>query len=45
MLAMANSQIELKDTRTARRTLEQLIKLHPESEAAAAGRDRLSRLR
>lgn len=45
MLAMANSQIELKDSRTARKTLEQLIKLHPESEAAAAGRERLSRLR
>lgn len=45
MLAMANSQIELKDTRTARRTLEQLVKTHPESEAAAAGKQRLARLR
>jgi tol-pal system protein YbgF len=45
MLAMANSQIELKDTRSARRTLEDLVKAHPDSEAAAAGRERLARLR
>jgi len=45
MLAMANSQIELKDVRAARRTLEDLIKAHPDSEAAAAGRERLARLR
>lgn len=45
MLAMANSQIELKDARAARRTLEDLVKAHPESEAAAAGRERLARLR
>ena len=45
MLAMANSQIELKDVRSARRTLEDLVKTHPDSEAAAAGRDRLARLR
>lgn len=45
MLAMANSQIELKDTRGSRRTLEDLVKTHPTSEAAAAGRERLARLR
>ncbi|WP_439115309.1 tol-pal system protein YbgF [Hydrogenophaga sp.] len=45
MLAMANSQVELKETRAARRTLEELVKAHPESEAAAAGRERLARLR
>ena len=45
MLAMANSQIELKDVRSARRTLEDLVKTHPDSEAAAAGRERLARLR
>jgi tol-pal system protein YbgF len=45
MLAMANSQIELKDGRSARRTLEDLVKTHPDSEAAAAGRERLARLR
>lgn len=45
MLAVANSQIELKDARGARRTLEDLVKAYPESEAAAAGRERLARLR
>ncbi len=45
MLAMANSQFELKDPRTARKTLEDLVKAYPNSEAAAAARDRLARLR
>ncbi len=45
MLAMANSQAELKDNRAARRTLEQLIAAHPQSEAAVAARERLARLR
>ena len=45
LLAMANSQLELKDTRSARRTLEDLIKIYPQSEAAAAGKDRLARLK
>jgi tol-pal system protein YbgF len=45
MLAMANSQVELKDSRSARRTLEDLMKAYPDSEAAAAGRERLARLR
>lgn len=45
MLAMANSQIELKDTKGSRKTLEDLVKAHPNSEAAAAGRERLARLR
>lgn len=45
MLAMANSQVELKDSKSAQRTLEMLVKSHPQSEAAAAGRERLSRLR
>ena len=45
LLAMANSQIELKDPKASRRTLEDLVKAHPNSEAAAAGRERLARLR
>lgn len=44
-LAVANSQMELKDTRAARRTLEDLVKAYPQSEAAEAARERLSRLR
>lgn len=45
LLAMANSQLELKDVRSARRTLEDLIRLYPQSEAATAGKDRLARLK
>lgn len=45
LLAIANSQVELKDARSARKTLEDLIKGYPQSEAAAVARDRLSRLR
>lgn len=45
LLAMANCQIELKDVRAARRTLEDLIKIYPQSEAAATGNDRLARLK
>ncbi|MES2529605.1 MAG: tol-pal system protein YbgF [Pseudomonadota bacterium] len=44
VLSIANCQIELKDTRSARRTLEDLTKAYPQSEAAQAGRERLSRL-
>jgi len=45
LLAVANSQQELKDNRAARRTLEDLIRLYPQSEAAAAGKDRLAKLK
>lgn len=44
-LAIANCQIELKDTTAARKTLGDLIKAYPQSEAAAAARERLARLR
>ena len=44
-LAVANCQIELKDLRAAKRTLEDLVKAHPQSEAAATAKDRMSRLR
>lgn len=44
-LAIANCQSELKDAKSARKTLEDLIKSHPQSEAAATARDRLSRMR
>ena len=45
VLSIANCQIELKDTRAARRTLEDLTKAYPQSEAAQAGRERLARLK
>ncbi len=44
-LAIANCQVELKDTRGARKTLEDLIKVYPQSEAAVAAKERLARLR
>ncbi len=44
-LAIANCQIELKDAKAARRTLEDLIKSHPASEAASAAKERLSKLK
>ncbi|HSM21433.1 MAG TPA: tol-pal system protein YbgF [Rubrivivax sp.] len=45
LLAMANSQAEMKDVRAARRTLDQLLKTYPQSEAAQAGRHRLAALK
>ncbi len=44
-LGLANSQIELKAISAARKTLEDLIKVYPQSEAAVAAKDRLSKLR
>lgn len=45
VLSIANCQVELKDSRAARRTLEDLVRLHPQSEAAQAARERLAKLR
>ncbi len=45
VLSIANCQIELKDTRAARKTLDDLMKAYPQSEAAGAARERLARLR
>ena len=45
MLAIANVQIELKDLKSARKSLDDLIKAHPTTETAATARDRLARLR
>ncbi len=44
-LSIANCQIELKDMRAARKTLEDLMKVYPQSEAAVAAKERLARLR
>ncbi|MCH8181510.1 MAG: tol-pal system protein YbgF [Proteobacteria bacterium] len=41
LLSIANCQVELKDSDAARRTLEQLVKQYPQTEAAQAARDRL----
>lgn len=45
VLSIANCQIELKNTKAARKTLEDLAKAYPQSEAAAAGKERLARLK
>lgn len=45
MLAVSNAQIELKDSKAARKTLDDLIKSHPQSDAAQAARERLPKLR
>lgn len=44
-LSIANCQVELKDTRSARKTLEDLLRAYPQSEAAMAAKERLSRLK
>lgn len=45
MLAVANCQIEMKDVRGARKTLDELLKAYPTSEAAVAGKERLGTLK
>jgi tol-pal system protein YbgF len=45
VLSIANCQIELKDNASARKTLDDLVKAYPQSEAASAARERLTRFR
>jgi TolA-binding protein len=45
VLAIANCQLEIKDNKAARKTLEDLVAKYPSSEAAAAARDRLARFK
>ena len=45
LLALANCQAEMKDTKAARKTLDELVKAYPQSEAAAAAKDRIAALR
>jgi tol-pal system protein YbgF len=45
LLALANCQIELKDSKGARKTLEELIANYPQSEAAQAGRERIKQVK
>ncbi len=44
-LSMANSQVELKDAKSARKSLEDLVKIYPQSEAASVAKERLARLK
>jgi tol-pal system protein YbgF len=45
LLSIANCQVELRDTAGARRTIGELVKAYPKSEAAQAGRERLAALK
>lgn len=45
LLALANCQIELKDLKSAKRSLEDLLKAYPGTEAAQAGKERLQALK
>ena len=45
LLALANSQAEMKDPRGARKTIDELVKAYPQSEAAQAGKERLATLK
>jgi tol-pal system protein YbgF len=45
MLAIANCQLEMKDARGARKTLDELISKYAGTEAAAAGKERLGRMK
>ena len=45
MLSVANCQLEMKDVKSARKTLDDLMKKYPQSESAAAAKERLSKLK
>jgi tol-pal system protein YbgF len=45
VLAIANCQLELKDTKGARKTLEELLVNFPNTDASAAGKERLARFK
>ena len=45
MLSIANCQLEMKDAKGAKKTLEELMKAYPKSEAAFAGVERLRTLK
>ncbi|MEW6707155.1 MAG: tol-pal system protein YbgF [Pseudomonadota bacterium] len=45
LLAIANCQLEMKDSKSARRTLDELVRTYPKSEAAQAAKERMASLR
>jgi tol-pal system protein YbgF len=45
LLAVANCQVEMKDAKGARKTIDELIKTYPKSDAAAAGKERLATIK
>lgn len=44
-LSIANCQMELKETRGARKTLEDLLVAYPKSEAASTAKERLAQMK
>ena len=45
MLSVANCQLELKDIKAAKKTLGDVVKIYPHTEAAAAANERLAKLK
>jgi tol-pal system protein YbgF len=45
MLSIANCQLELKDPKASRKTLEELVKAYAESEAASLAKGRLAKMK
>ena len=45
LLSIANCQLELKDSKAAVKTLQDLVKDYPNTEAAATAKERLQRLK
>jgi TolA-binding protein len=45
LLSIANCQLELKDLKASRKTLEELVKGYAESEAASLAKARLAKLK
>jgi tol-pal system protein YbgF len=45
MLTVGNAQLEIKQTKEARKTFNDLLKLYPTTEAAAAAKDRLAQIK
>ena len=45
MLSISNCQLDMKDTKAAKKTWEEIIKTYPDSEAAGAAKERLARFK
>lgn len=45
LLSIANCQVELKEVKGARKTIDELIKAYPQSDAAKVGKERLAKLK
>ncbi len=45
LLTVGNAQLEIKQPKEARKTFNDLIKIYPTSEAAAAAKDRLTQIK